>query len=272
MSKNEIARSVERPKFSSRVDVIVPFHGQYERVTRLIESLFRCTLSNVCQFILVDDASPNVTYMENLAKLSDLECVRLDKQLGFGGAIKAGFEHSEKLNLLRIEKEMPEHAYVVFIQSDCVVEDVGWLSALGNAMLDLKPKGVRMVGSRTNNPISGDVRQEGLKNVESEHVILEDTYLAMHCFMVHRQLFENVGGFIKEYPYGNYEDEEFAYRLRSYGFKQAIAANSFVRHAGGASFKDVYRKNIEARQSAQKNRILCIEDIKRLRPVEPVKS
>ena len=45
--------------FQSKVDIIIPFHGQYHKVTRLIESILRFTHSNPYHLILVDDCSPN---------------------------------------------------------------------------------------------------------------------------------------------------------------------------------------------------------------------
>lgn len=266
MSKNktEVARTVAKSNFSSRIDIIVPYHGQYGRVTRLIESIFRYTFSNVYQLILVDDASPNDSYLGDLKKLPQIECIRLEERKGFGTAMKAGFDHSQELNARRRQEDETEHPYCVFIQSDCTVEDVGWLTSLGNGIMEMKPQGVRMVGSRTNNPMTGDERQKSEKGAESSHVVLDDTHLSMHCFMVHRDLFQHAGGFIKEYPYGGYEDEEFAYRLRKYGFKQGIASNSYIKHAGGATFLHTYRNNPDARKTLDENRLRAINDIRSL--------
>lgn len=260
-NKQEVARPIERMKFSSRVDIVIPFHGQYERVTRLVESVFRSTFSNVYQVILVDDGSANSTFISDLTKVPNLDCVRLEEQKGFGGAILAGFKRSEEMNLARREKNQPEHAYVTFVQSDCLVEDVNWLRAMGETMLNLKSSGVKMVGARTNNPMTGDERQKGEKMDDIEDFVLDESSLAMHCFMVHRDLFRHIGGFIKEYPYGCYEDEEFAYRLKAYGFKQAISGRSWVRHAGGATLKSVYRDIPTSRRSLEENRLRAIKDV-----------
>ena len=259
-----IVSSVGKIKFPSRIDIIIPFHGQYEMVSSLVRSIFRTTFSNVYQIILVDDCSPNAEFIKDLSSVSTLQCIRLDEQRGFGGAIRAGFEHSEKLNVERKEKGIGDFAYCVFMQSDCLVEDIGWLRSLGETLLDLKPLGVRMVGSRTDNPVSGDERQAGTKGQEIENVVLDKTHLGMHCFMVHRELFNHVGGFIKEYPFGGYEDEEFAYRLRKYGYKQGIAGKSFVKHVGSATFNEVYRNNPEAKHFMEKNRLSAIQDVRSL--------
>lgn len=240
--------------FNSKVDIIVPFHGQYEKVTRLIESILRFTYSNIYNLCLVDDASPNSSFIENLSKTKmiaplKLQCVRCKEQRGFGGALEVGFNKTN-------------NPWIVFLHSDCLVEDVNWLKSLGEASLKLKAQGVRMVSARTNNAMSGDPGQEGEKGKVVSDIILEEGHLSMYAFMVHRELFSRVGGFIKSYPYGYYEDEEFAYRLRQHGFKQGIAGASWIHHEGEATIRSLWRKDPGLMDKMLANKERCIEDMR----------
>lgn len=249
--KTHIAKPMAYPVFSSAVDIIIPFHGQYDRVARLIESIFRLTHSNRYNVCLVDDASPNDEFINSLTKVPGLQCVRSDKQRGFGGALEVGWSKTK-------------NPWCVFMQSDCLVEDINWLKSLGLAALSLKDQNVRMVAPRTNNPGGGDPRQKGEKGVNVEDVILENTHLSMYCFMCHRDLFAHVGGFIKAYPYGWYEDQEFAHRLRKYGYKQAVVGNSWIRHVGEGTFRPLWRKDPRILDEMRANREKCIQDINAL--------
>jgi GT2 family glycosyltransferase len=250
--------------FNYQVDIIVPFHGQYEKVTRLVESIYRCTRSNFFQLCLVDDCSLNEDYLikvaGNIAKTSDsrripnnLHPIRMPEQVGFASALKMGFERTES-------------PFVCLMNSDCVVEDGGWLRALGEALLGLKEQGVRMVSPMTNNPVGGDPAQKGERSDFShDHVILEDdSHLSMYCVLCHRQLFARCGGFLKEYPFGYYEDEEFAGRMRQHGFKQAVCRNSWVQHDGMSTINPLWRKDPSIRNiMEEENRERCIADMKR---------
>lgn len=265
-SKTFIARPINHiSNFDAQVDIIIPFHGQYERVSALLDSLFKLTRSNHYRIYLVDDCSPNSQFLttiqlnsskhaERLRRENVVVGIRNEEQKGFAGACKVGFDAGES-------------SYVCFLNSDCLIKDTGWLRNMGETLLNLKPQGVRMVSAMTNNPMDGDSAQLGQPFVPNgEDVILsDDSYLSMYCFLCHRQLFDHVGGFLKEYPYGGFEDQEFAARMRKHGFKQAVSRNSWVHHEGGATFKSLLRANPNLQDVIEKdNRSQCIADMKQL--------
>lgn len=252
MPKVHEARPIKRRDFFSAVDIIIPFHGQYDKVRRLLESIFRNTYSNPHQICLVDDHSPNEQFINDLNSLKTMKCLRCNEQKGFGGAVRAGLENTES-------------PWVVVIQSDCVVDDLNWLTSMAQPLLTLKDKGVRMVAPKTNNPLGGDERQKGVLEPEkADTIILDDTHLSMYCFMCHRDLFKHVGGPIKSYPLCGYEDEEFAYRMRKHGYKQAIAGNSFVYHEGECTITEICRRDPNNLKVVERNRELALEDIRAL--------
>jgi GT2 family glycosyltransferase len=104
-----------------------------------------------------------------------------------------------------------------------------------------------------------------VKSVRADDVVLEDSHLSLYCFLCHRSLFNLVGGFIKDYPFGFFEDEEFAYRMRKYGYRQAIAGSSWIKHWGQATIRELWRTNQESRKIlTEENRQKCIKDIRAL--------
>lgn len=268
-AKTFIARPIAEPSiFSSAVSIVVPFHGQYELCTKLVESITFYTKSNYYELCIVDDASPNKSYLTaleaNLTKqysnrrggspnqnsIATIKCIRSSEHLGFGGAIKLGFEHTT-------------HPYVVFINSDCVIEDPNWLRAMGETLLNFKSENVRMVSALTNNPVNGTEKQRGVKGQEREDGILEkDECLSLYCFMAHRELFGRIGGFIKEYPIGCYEDEEIARRMQRYGYKQGVSGKSWVYHLGEATIKSILRKDPSLQDVIEDNYERCLEDLR----------
>jgi len=184
-----------------------------------------------------------------------LKTVRHEEQKGFAAACKTGFE-------------LGQSPYVCFLNSDCRIEDSGWLRNLGESLLRLKSQDVRMVAPMTNNPVHGDPAQVGERFGRSEEdvIIGDDSFLSLPCFMCHRELFSRVGGFIKEYSYGGYEDEEFAHRLRHYKFKQAVCRSSYIYHEGEVTMKYMMRRHPnEIRDAMKSNREKCIADIKALK-------
>lgn len=265
--KKFVARPVNSvSEFNSQVDIIIPYYGQYEKVTQLLESIFRLTRSNFYKVIVVDDCSPNSDYIKQIYTNASKNASRLryenvvtvhrnEEQLGFAGACKAGYD-------------LGESPYVCFINSDCLIKDASWLRSLGESLLHLKSQGVRMVAPTTNNPVMGDETQKGeMFKAESDDVILgDDSHLSLYCFLCHRELFNHVGGFLRQYPYGYYEDEEFASRLRKHGYKQAVCRSSWVYHEGEATIRPLWRARPDLRSIMEvDNRERCIEDMKSLR-------
>ena len=244
----------DSPFSKSKVDIIIPFHGQYEKVRRLVESIMIGVRSNPYQITLVDDCSPNQDFGKDLSNLDPiLNVIRNEKQLGFGGSINVGLKNTSQ-------------PWVLFLNSDCVVQQNTWMLEMGRSLIELKSKGVRVVTSRNN--LSYDGCPDIIKGEKEDAVkdfILEDGFIPLFSFMCHRNLFEHIGGFIKEYPYGLYEDEEFAYRLNHYGYKQAICGKSWIYHEGGSTFNYLINKFPNIKDDLKENRNRCINDLNNLK-------
>lgn len=248
----------------SKVDIIVPFHGQYQKVTRLIESIYRSTRPPF-KLTLVDDGSINSGYLTDsldqpgrsfgsVLENTNINCVRNDKQLGFASALKKGFD----------ETNFP---WVVFMDSDCYVDNVNWLNLLGESMMELKNHGVKMISARYPNSGS-DLKHlstpaRPMKDV-NDIILQKGEHLPLTCVMFHRDLFKRIGGFLKEYPFGWYEDQELAYRMNHYNFKQAICHKSWIHHDGMSTIKECWDRTPEIRDIMIKNEELCIKDINAL--------
>lgn len=239
------------------VDILLPYHGQYESVSRCIGSIFSCTPNQDYQIILIDDASPNTSYFRNLTtNRKKVKGVQLEEQVGFGGALAAGFEISK-------------NPLILILHSDVWVDNINWLANLQRGLGRLKNEGIKLVCAKSNDPgtsISYDKKM--FQAAESSNTIVE-TACPLLCALCHRDLFTRIGGFIKKYPFAWYEDEELFWRMKYYGYKQAIIGNSFVHHDGGLTVTEVLKSNPKARRTMENNHSLCLDDIA---PFLPKKS
>lgn len=245
------------------MDILIPFHSQYEKVMGLIKSILLSVKSNPYQITLIDDCSENKAFGEEIKNQflkntpegfkPQVQYIRSEKQLGFAGALKLGFESTS----------LP---WVMFLHSDCVVECPNFMIQMGQSLLNWKRQGipVKMVSARSNNP--GDclsAKSETSTPFEKD-IILKDQTLPLFCSLCNRDLFSYIGGFLKTYPYGWYEDEELSMRMKKYGLLQGISANAWIRHQGGATIKYVWETNPKAKEVMENNHSLCVSDIKRL--------
>jgi GT2 family glycosyltransferase len=251
-----------QPFTDQKVDIIIPFYGQYDRVAQLVSSLIYCTRVNLFRICIVDDCSPNEDFIKDgFDIVPNLKIVRNEERLGFGASLEVG------ANALAKEPEV--FPWLVFMHSDCRAENHNWLIALGQTMLSLKGQGVKLVSALTNNPVHSNLAFQAKKKdiLDRADVILnDDDYAPLHCAMCHRDLFKYIGGFIKHYPYAGFEDKELAARMRYYGYKQAISGRSWVYHEGDATMQYIRRKEPEIAEVAEKNEELYKCDLLNLVP------
>jgi GT2 family glycosyltransferase len=249
----------KRTRDKCSVDIIVPFHGCYELVRRLLLSIVQKTRSNPYLVTLVDDGSPGAAadeFANIIRQAPQTQILRLEKQEGFGNAINAALK-------------ITQQPYVCVVHSDCEVKHMGWLEKMGEALVLHKSDDVRLVVPLSDNPgelhIDSAVPVDDFQTPENQ-ITIADNPLPMYCFMCHRVLFDRIGP-IHAYPYTWYENEEFFYRMKYYGFKQAIANESWIHHEGSATVNYILRnhknpKEIESEMEANKQR--CITELRAL--------
>jgi GT2 family glycosyltransferase len=253
------------------VDIIIPFHGCYDKVAKLITSLLYQTRSNQFRICLVDDCSPNDDFIvDAFSQVPNLKQIRNKERKGFGASLEIGAKALDK-------EPSGVFPWLVFMHSDCVIEESKWLINMGQSMLELKKQGIKMIGNLTNNPVIEDERficsrrdfkERKLEGQGTDIILENDDYLPMHCVMCHRDLFRHVGGFVKHYPMKGYEDREFASRMRFYGYKQAICGSSWIHHDGSATLNWMRSQNIKVDKQLELNKNLWTKDTENFRPKE----
>jgi GT2 family glycosyltransferase len=244
------------PFSSSAVDIIIPFHAQYEKVSSLVRSILISVKSNPYQITLVDDCSDNAEFGKEVnrefGKSLQVRCIRSDSPLGFGGSLKFGFDSTK-------------NPWVLFMHSDCLVEDPNFMLNMGRSLLNWKREGlpVKMVTARADNP--GDcVEAKWDGEPDRKDSVLKDKTMPTFCFMCNRDLFQFIGGFVKQYPFAWYEDEELSYRMRKFGLYQGVCGRSWVRHQGGATIKYLWTTKPESKEVMESNRERCLRDMRSL--------
>lgn len=219
------------PFHLSPVEIIIPFHNEHSRVAKLIDSIFKTVLDNFYLITLVDDCSLNKGFVKEFSKTPGVRIFRQEKQKGFGAAVNLALSNPFSVRIDGMKSSIP---WVIIMHSDVVVEDNQWLGNMGNSMMKLKNSGVKMISPKTNNPVEQNLALKGDKGLISDDVVLKEGFLPMYCVMAHRELFSKVGQ-LKEFPYAGTEAEEYALRMRSKGYLQAVCGSSWVNHFGRAS-------------------------------------
>lgn len=206
------------------VDIIIPFHNEHHKVSRLLQGIFGSIRTNRYQISLVDDGSTNEEFIDLFRKVPGVVSFRHEEQRGFGAALNTAIQRTKQ-------------PYILILHSDVEVRGGSWLSELGKTYNDLREKKVKMIGAMTNNPVVDDERMICESGNTVSDFILGDGFLPLYCALCKRELFNRVGLF-KEYPYAGGEAEEFAFRMRKKGYKQGVCGSSWVYHEGRGTLKN----------------------------------
>lgn len=231
------------------VDIIIPFHGQHNKVGALIESIFNTVRTNRYQITLVDDGSSNDKFIKEFKKVPGVVAHRSDEQKGFGAAVNLGLKNTR----------LP---FVLIMHSDVVVSGNLWLTKLGESFNALRPQNVKMISPRTDNPTGDDFLRAKIHDVQDDVMLPEGKFLPMYCALCSRGLFTRVGT-LKEYPYAGGEAEEFAARMCAQGYRQGVSGTSWVRHEGRGTLSE-YDKNKRVQDELQKVKEMVGTDITKL--------
>ena len=221
------------------IDIVVPVYNAPEDVRRCIESVLACT-SRPFTLVLIDDASPDPrigTLFEELARRGDrrIELVRNDVNRGFTAIANRGMKRSR--------------ADVVLLNSDTIVTK-GWLDALLRcAASDARIATVTPFSNNAeicsfprfceNNRLGTDSDPERIRDALERAAV--PTYPDLptgvgFCMFVRRAALDAIGDFDLAFGAGYGEENDFCLRATRAGWRNVLADDAFVVHAGERSF------------------------------------
>jgi len=222
-----------------KVSVIVLTYNQLSYTKLCIQSIIENTAYPNVELILVDNNSSDDTqaYLSELGQLDPRIKVILNKDnLGFAEGNNVGIKASTG-------------DYLILLNNDTVVTR-GWLTNLVKHFAQNKKLG--LLGPVTNsiaNEAKIETNYNTLKQMhlfafdytqKNMNVLYEEVdVLAMFCLMVSREALSKIGLIDSSYGIGMFEDDDYSYKAKSFGFEIKCAEDVFIHHYGSASFNKI---------------------------------
>lgn len=215
------------------VSIIIPVHNKYHYTHKCLYSILQHSSTISYQIIIGDDASTDETASIQ-ERIGNIEISKHDPGLGF----LRNCNHASRL---------ARGKYILFLNNDTVVQP-GWLDTLMQTIESSDEIG--MVGSKLVYP-EGLLQEAGgiifsngtgwnygkLASPDGPeyNYVKEVDYISGAAIMLHKWLWDKLGGFDDRYAPAYYEDSDLAFEVRKAGLKVVYQPQSVVVHFEGIS-------------------------------------
>ena len=222
---------------SPLISIIIPVHNNFNYTCNCISSILNAENSLSYEIIISNDMSTDDTKMlkeNNFQNITNLFIYNNNKKYNF---------------LLNCNKAVKKSRgkYILFLNNDTKVHKQ-WLTFL--LKLIESDEKIGMVGSKLIYPdgllqeaggivwSSGDCLNYGRggdASLPEYNYVKEVDYISGASILIRKSIWDKIGGFDKRFIPAYYEDTDFAFELRKFGYKVMYQPLSIVEHYEGIS-------------------------------------
>lgn len=224
---SKIAKDVDRTITS----IVILTYNNLEYTKLCIDSIRQYTHFGTYEIIVVDNNSSDGT-IEWLENQNNIKVIFNNQNLGFPKGCNQGIE-------------VAIGDYVLLLNNDTVVTP-NWLENLKVALNSNENVGA--VGAITNSCSNNQVVYVDYKNtnemiefatknnVSDSSKWEERLRLVGFCMLIKNTVIDKIGLLDEIFTPGNFEDDDYSYRIREAGYKLILCKDCFIHHFGSASF------------------------------------
>ncbi len=245
--KVDVMRSINERYLDKYVSIIIPVYNAFSETRKCLDSVLRAETQNVRVFVINDASSEEGFEALACEYLSDnFVFLENTRNLGFSGTVNKGINYARNLR--------PDSDILV-LNSDTIVSR-WWLRELKLVAMSSREIGTVTAVSNAAGPFSvlsfSSEPSWSEVNVAAD-VLIEKAPLVSpplptghgFCMYIKGELIGDIGVFDSHsFPKGYGEENDFCMRATKKGWKNTIAARSFVYHKQNASFKEQKAKLI----------------------------
>ncbi|QAA30587.1 glycosyltransferase [Clostridium manihotivorum] len=215
-----------------KVSIIILTYNNLEYTKKCLESIRKYTTEVDYELIVVDNSSNDGT-KDWLKQNSDIKCIFNEVNLGFPIGCNQGILASTGDSILLLNND--------------VIVTPNWLSNLMIALWSSDEIGA--VGAVTNScsyyqTIEVDYKDyDELIEFSTKHNISDPSKweqrikLIGFCMLIKKEVVNYIGLLDERFTPGNYEDDDYSYRIMNKGYKLMLCKDTFIHHYGSTSFK-----------------------------------
>jgi len=218
-----------------KTSIIILTHNNLHYNKLCIESIRKYTEKGTYEIIVVDNHSTDGT-VEWLKTQKDIRIILNDENLGFPKGCNQGIEAAYRDN------------DILLLNNDTIVTP-NWLANLKKCLYSNNRIGA--VGPVTNNcsyyqsipteytDLDEMIKFAGRFNVSDSTKWEQRIKLVGYCILIKRSVIEQVGLLDERFTPGNFEDDDYSFRIQEAGYKLILCKDTFIHHFGSATFSSM---------------------------------
>ena len=225
------------------VDVVVPIFNNFDGTQKLLEAL-RWDSAQLGGIILVNDASTDARIAPMLRAfckdVAGAVLVENEQNSGFVATCNRGLASSTKdVVILNTDIELPRGAVARLAGTLRSAPNIATVTPLSNNAYCAGIPHLNYVNERPFAAATDEIDKafQSLGALEPIDVPRGVGF----CMAMSRDVVERIGSFSPEFDRGYGEEADFSLRARQLGYRNVIAPNIYVYHAGGESFGSAWQ-------------------------------
>ena len=224
------------------VDVVVPVYEGFEEVRACIESLLAARQRAEFDCVVINDASPNPRirdYIEELAGTGRITLLTNEANLGFVKTANRGMRHSVGRDIVLLNSDtVVSNDWLDRLQA-CAAADtrIGTVTPFSNNAEICSFPWLCRINTLPLGCAPADIDAVLSKGLAGQYIDIPTA--VGFCMYIKRSCLDDTGYFDADtFGMGYGEENDFCMRARERGWRNVLAADCFVYHAGGVSFSD----------------------------------
>lgn len=216
-----------------RTSIVILNYNTIDYIQACVESIRAFTEDGCYEIIVVDNGSKDGS-VEWLQEQDDLICIFNEDNVGFPKGCNQGMEISTgtEIMLLNSDVIVTPRWHEQMIKALYSSDKIGAVSCVTNSCSNHQEIPVPY------KTLDIDELLDFAENHNHSNPALWTMHFTLvgFCFMFRRRIYDELGGLDESFTPGNYEDDDYSFRIMKAGYKLILCRDTFIHHYGSGSF------------------------------------
>lgn len=216
-----------------KTSIVILNYNTIDYIQACVESIRAFTNEGRYEIIIVDNGSKDGS-VEWLKEQDDLICIYNEDNVGFPKGCNQGMEMSTGTEIMLLNSDIivTPRWHEQMIKALYSSDDIGAVSCITNSCSNHQQIPVPYT----------TVDIDELLAFAEKHNHTNPALWTMHftlvgfCYMFRHRIYDELGGLDEQFTPGNYEDDDYSFRIMKAGYKLLLCRDTFIHHYGSGSF------------------------------------